>query len=120
MEYKSYFTEFEVAMKLEMEGFCEGVKNLVVGNEKAICPVGVNEGEHKAGTLKKTITGDTEPSTGTVMCGIPEGTEAALYAGLVEKGIGQAKQPYLEQGAVNSIASIIDVARKHYSHLSDS
>jgi len=116
MTMKSYRTEVNVRMKLSMEGFCEGVGVLCEGEAKQLCPTGVTEGDHTAGTLKRAITHEAFDDFSGVAIGILEDTEASEYALAVEKGINQPSQPYLEPGVVNSIPRIINVARKNYAH----
>jgi len=114
MTVKSYRTEINVKMDLAMEGFCEGVGNLVVGEAKNLCPVGVTEGDHIAGNLKRSITYEVMDGFSGVVIGVKDGD--ADYATAVEKGIGQPAQPYLEPGSVNSIPKIINIAYKNYAH----
>jgi len=116
MTVKSYRTEVNVKMKLAMAGFCDGVGVLCEGEAKQLCPVGVTEGDHTAGTLKRAITHEIFDDETGVAIGIPEDAEAGKYALAVEKGIGQPAQPYLEPGVVNAIPRIINVARKNYQH----
>jgi len=115
MAYKSYKVDVEVAMKLAMEGFCEGVGILCEGEAKNLCPVGENYTDHIAGNLRRSITHEVMENNHGVYIGVKDGD--ADYAECVEKGIGQSPQPYLEPGCVNAIPKIIDVARKHYDHL---
>lgn len=111
MGYKSYKTEVLVAMKLCKHEFCEGVGILAVAESKSICPVGV--GTANPGNLKKSIVAEVMDGDKGVYIGV---TEEAPYGLYVEKGIGQPAQPFLEDGVMNCIPRIVNVARKHYDH----
>lgn len=108
MQYKSYKTEIEVAMKLCKHEFCEGVGNLVVAEAQTLTPV-------LSGNLRRAETYEVMPEDKGVTVGV---TPDAPYGLTIEKGLANHKaQPYLEPGAVNAIPKIIDVARKHYDHM---
>ena len=110
MAYKSYVNDVKKVLNENKHEFCEKVGVLLVGEIVPITPIN-KEYVASRGNLKKSITHEVMPGDKGVIVGV---LESAKYGILVEKGIGQPAQPYLEPGAINAIPKIKNVAKSIY------
>lgn len=114
MAYKSYSDKVLKVLKDNKREFCERVGVLCVGEVQSITPVGVYP--HKTGgTLRRGVTHDVMQGNKGVYVGVIEGIDYALA---VEKGTSrQRAQHYTENGCMNAIPKIKNVAEDLYRRL---
>lgn len=114
MAFTSHLQEVLRILKDNKAEFCEKVGVLGVGEVVPLVPTDKSPHAPHPGNLKRSITHEVMTGNKGVFIGV---TSEAPYAIYVEKGIGQEAQPFLEQGCMNAIPKIKDVAEDLYRRL---
>lgn len=100
MQFKSYLNEVIRALTRSKKDICEEIGTL--GESEAKLRAAVLTGNMKNSVTHEVMSGSKGVSIGTTM--------EAKYAVNVEKGIGQAPQPFLEPAIMDNIKKFEEIA----------